>query len=80
LILKENLNVKQVNTVLESFLIKNHLLCLMAIYLIQIVEILKEFFLKHTISGEQPIFIDFQKNELNLKDLFNKENSLIQFV
>ena len=80
LILKENLNVKQVNTILESFLIKNHLLCLMTIHLIQIVEILKEFFLKHTGKGEQPIFIDFQKNELNIKDLFNKENSLIQFV
>ena len=80
LILKDNLNVKQVNTILESFLIKKSFIVFDDYTPIQIVEILKEFFFKHTGKGEQPIFIDFQKNELNIKDLFNKENNLIQFV
>ena len=80
LILKENLNVKQVNTILEGFLIQKSFIVFDDYTPIQIVEILKEFFLKHTGTGEQPIFIDFQKNELDVKDLFNKENNLIQFV
>ena len=80
LILKDNLNVKQVNTILESFLIKKSFIVFYDYTPIQIVEILKDFLKKNTGKGEQPIFIDFQKNELDVKDLFNKENNLIQFV
>ena len=44
LILKDNLNVKQVNTILESFLIKKSFIVFDDYTPIQIVEILKEFF------------------------------------
>lgn len=44
LILKDNLNVKQVNIILESFLIKKSFIVFDDYTPIQIVEILKEFF------------------------------------
>ena len=80
LILKDNLNVKQVNTILESFLIKKSFIVFDDYTPIQIIELLKRFFFKHTGKGELPIFIDFENDELDVKDLFNKENNLIQFV
>jgi hypothetical protein len=80
LILKENLNVKQVNTILESFLNQKSFIVFNDYTPIQIVEILKEFFIKYTGTGERPIFIDFKYGNLDIKDLFNKENNLIKFV
>ncbi len=80
LILKENLNVKQVNTILEGFLIQKSFIVFDDYTPIQIVELLKEFLNKYSGAKERPIFIDFQNNELDVKELFTKENNLIQFV
>lgn len=80
LILKENLNVKQVNTILEGFLIQKSFIVFDDYTPIQIVELLKRFLIKYTGIGERPIFIDFENDELDVKDLFTKENNLIQFV
>ncbi len=77
LILKEKLNVIQVNEILQSFLIQKSYIVFNDYTPIEIVNLIKVFFETYKNEIEKPIFID--DFEFNINDLVLRENTLIHF-